>query len=348
MFSLLILGTEDDPHVSYVKEKLLKLNHEVCVLDHNKPTDFHIHQESNGKITFKINGYTWDQDYKEFIIWNRQKLWWGSPFFFGKDYEHQADYNSSEELRTSLYLGGEWRGLYHAVLSIFEGQVVNNPVNAWRSNKLFQQGLASSVGFKVADSILTNQKDKILSFARNHDPVIMKSFSGTRLRPKKEENQVPYTMMTMDVSRNEIEQASSEQFLSGPCFIQRKIAKSYELRVVMVGEDTFPFKINSQEYQHTKTDWRHGNLNIPFIYTILPDEIVSKAKAFMKSVGLVTGSIDLIVDEDGVYWFLEVNPTGAWAWLDHVIDGKISDAFSAYFIHCIERLNSSIRKKVCL
>ena len=50
-------------------------------------------------------------------------------------------------------------------------------------------------------------------------------------------------------------------------------------------------------------------------------------KRFMRLSGLVYGCMDLIIDGHGNTWFLECNQNGAWAWLDDLANGKISEAF---------------------
>jgi len=42
---------------------------------------------------------------------------------------------------------------------------------------------------------------------------------------------------------------------------------------------------------------------------------------------LVSGAFDFIVSRDGDWFFLEVNPTGEWAWLEEFLGLPIRDAF---------------------
>ncbi|MGF1457140.1 MAG: hypothetical protein ACFB6R_17410 [Alphaproteobacteria bacterium] len=49
---------------------------------------------------------------------------------------------------------------------------------------------------------------------------------------------------------------------------------------------------------------------------------------FLKLGGLHFGSFDLVVDPEGVYWFLACNTQGQWFWLDETIDYVISEAFA--------------------
>ena len=51
----------------------------------------------------------------------------------------------------------------------------------------------------------------------------------------------------------------------------------------------------------------------------------------MELTGLFTGSLDLIVDPDGHWRFLECNEDGQWSWLDSIVDGEISRSFACEF-----------------
>lgn len=71
--------------------------------------------------------------------------------------------------------------------------------------------------------------------------------------------------------------------------------------------------ILSQDSVYTETDFRKPILNnslnrkLPYV---LPKSIEDKITLLMDKLLLNTGSIDLIVDSENEYYFLEVNPVG--------------------------------------
>lgn len=332
MISLLVLGTRDDFHVDVVASKVAGLGHLVCVADHNHPPAFLIAQEPCGTVRFRYGEHAWTSERRDFVVWNRSKLWWGSPVFFGRSFADQPRYDEGDTLRSLLYLAEEWQGVYRVLMSFFAEQTVNRPQSVFLGNKLLQQRAATGCGFRIAPSISTNDKDRILAFIDENGEVVMKSLADAKLIPRSEMGEVvPTDVMTMDVDRAAVEEAGETEFRAGPNFFQRKIAKDHELRVVVVDDEIFAFAIPSQDYEHTSTDWRYGNHILAFTPCTLPDDVARGVRTLMAALGLAMGSVDFIVDGAGDYWFLEVNPEGAWGWLDPVVSGGISDAVAQLF-----------------
>jgi hypothetical protein len=101
-----------------------------------------------------------------------------------------------------------------------------------------------------------------------------------------------------------------------PGIFQERIDKSYELRITVIGARTFAVKIDSQALAETQLDWRHAQHDVAYEPVTLPREIATKITAFMEHLGLVYGAFDFIVTPDSRYVFLEVNPGGAYMWVE--------------------------------
>ncbi|WP_329091666.1 hypothetical protein [Streptosporangium sp. NBC_01469] len=48
----------------------------------------------------------------------------------------------------------------------------------------------------------------------------------------------------------------------------------------------------------------------------------------MRDLGLRFGALNFVVDHEGRYWFLEVNPCGQWDWNQAATGLPISDAIA--------------------
>lgn len=106
-----------------------------------------------------------------------------------------------------------------------------------------------------------------------------------------------------------------------PVYIQEYIKKSFEVRITVVDDDFFAVKIVSDNM----IDWRAGNNNQYEIIDI-PIEIKKCIKMMMKDFQLRFGAIDYIVDVDGKWYFLEINPNGQRQWLECILGLSISDS----------------------
>jgi len=78
-------------------------------------------------------------------------------------------------------------------------------------------------------------------------------------------------------------------------------------------------------------DWRLGHYEGEL--SIQPDENFSQETAqkcieHAKRLGLTFSAIDFVVDNKGVYWFLENNPNGQWAFVEQETGQQIGKAIA--------------------
>jgi glutathione synthase/RimK-type ligase-like ATP-grasp enzyme len=208
----------------------------------------------------------------------------------------------------------EVRWLTRAYKSFFENLWLQFPKSHWVSlpskiyqaeNKLYQLQLAKSIGFTIPQTLITNNILKLESFiAKHNEEVIIKPLSDGHY-----EDQLIFTnKLRPDHIKN------LKEFDIFPVIFQENILKEYELRVTIVGHYVFAARINSQDSNESKIDWRKGDNKFK-PYT-LPENIANKCKKLVNDLGLEFGAIDLIKSISGEYYFLEINPNGQWAWIE--------------------------------
>jgi len=97
-----------------------------------------------------------------------------------------------------------------------------------------------------------------------------------------------------------------------PSLFQKNINKDFEIRTVYLEGNFYSMAIFSQANEKTKIDFRYYNTKQPNRVSAfnLPKEIECKLNDLMKDLNLNFGSLDLIVDNKGDYYFLEINPVG--------------------------------------
>ena len=182
--------------------------------------------------------------------------------------------------------------VHHLLMSWAEhtaATVVNRPsAEATNQSKLFQAMAIRQCGFKVPESLVSNDAEEIERFAVVHERVIYKSMSSVRSVVEELNVQSLRALGAM-----------------GPALFQQRIA-GRNVRVHVVGDETVACAIESDA-----TDYRYGKARMtPYALT---DEVASQCVNVTRRFGMVLSGIDLIATADGEYYCLEVNPSPAFS-----------------------------------
>jgi len=193
-------------------------------------------------------------------------------------------------------------------------------------DKLTQLEIANSLGLITLPYILCTQKENLQQFLDNNDIVICKSL-GTTVSVN--ENGESKTTFTNTITRNNINTLPNHFGLS---FFQQFCDKSFDVKVVVLGEKFFPIGINSQENVKTKVDFRRYDWDNPNrLFSIrLPPDISSGIIKLMKSLNLKYGVVDFVVSKKNEYYFLEVNPIGQFSYLSSYSSFNIEKEFAVF------------------
>lgn len=90
----------------------------------------------------------------------------------------------------------------------------------------------------------------------------------------------------------------------------------------MVGSRVFSTRIGLSE---TTLDWRTAKTGVSFNSCDLPVDVRNRCQQYVARSGLSFGAIDL-VESNGNFYFLEINPNGEWGWLERPHGMPISSA----------------------
>lgn len=179
--------------------------------------------------------------------------------------------------------------------------------------KLLQLRLATSLGFAVPNTLVTNSPESAREFLGSNPSVIYKPMRRGRITTELG-NRIIFTNLVSGEARARLDSISF-----APCLLQEYVPKAFEVRVTVIGKLCFAVAIHSQDGADTKIDWRRGEPRTlrHEIYG-LPDAIRDRCVKLVEMLGLSFGAIDLIVRPDGAHVFLEINPNGQWAWLEQL------------------------------
>lgn len=210
-----------------------------------------------------------------------------------------------------------------------------NPLNAVSKlrSKINELTLAIGSGLRIPATLVSNDSQVIREFFENHEHVVMKHSSQMHWETPNGSVNFPYT------SKVEQEHLKNPaQIQSCPTIFQVMIQKKFELRIVFMGDTIFPVKIDSQRDQPS-LDWRKDYNSLPPCEVFeLPAQELNLIKQFIKNSGLIYGSIDIVVDKNDRYFFLEVNETGQFLWIEDILpELPLLDCFANLLISRDER-----------
>lgn len=222
---------------------------------------------------------------------------------------------SDEDEAIERYVRREWELVLRALAACSSaGKWINHPPRAdWlEANKLAQAKLAVEAGFDVPPTLVSNDPDRILAFARQHGTVAVKSQGGAwRARP---EGPVEFaytqccTYAELDASRDALSRA--------PVVVQPYLDKADELRVTVVDTTVFACRIDSQASERTRLDWRRDVDAAPHHLVDMQPLDEARVLALARAAGLRYAAIDLLRARDGRTYFLDLNPQGQFGWIE--------------------------------
>ena len=205
----------------------------------------------------------------------------------------------------------EWSSLLDSIYALLDGKWLNSPRAILHAeNKLLQLQVAAEIGLLIPETLVTNNAGAIELFSSGRQ-VVGKPLRSGILEDAGQEKLIFTTRMPLLTDKDK---AALE---AAPIIFQSEIVKSYDIRATVVGRRVFAVRIYSQSTEETSADWRRGvGLELRHEIHRLPAEVESMCVAVVRRLDLRFGALDLILDRDDRYWFLEANPNGQWAWIE--------------------------------
>ncbi|HJT53908.1 MAG TPA: hypothetical protein VJ848_08670 [Candidatus Angelobacter sp.] len=211
---------------------------------------------------------------------------------------------------------GEYRWFSWSVMYLFEalGIRVINPYSASRAinNKSLQLVLAKAAGMNIPETIMSNSPAAVRTFLEQRQGVrtICKAFFPHVWQ--KNNGGIAVTE-TFEIKLDQL--PSDEVLTYAPAIYQEMVVKTFDVRTVLLGKTVYSYSLHNPK---GALDWRQdcgqGLVEVRYIDT--PPEVEKAILAFAKEAGITFGSIDFAIDDEGRWWFLEINEEGQFLWLD--------------------------------
>lgn len=173
-------------------------------------------------------------------------------------------------------------------------------------NKLVVLTKARKYALETPSSFINQSKVELVETCENNGDLITKALSDGIY--KFGNGKAHYTY-TEKIDSDCVQNLPATYF---PSLFQLQVNKKYEVRSFYLNGEFYSMAIFSQNNSKTKVDFRKydgikPNRCVPYL---LPQEIEEKLSKLINDLGLNTGSIDIIVDENDNFIFLEINPVG--------------------------------------
>ena len=197
---------------------------------------------------------------------------------------------------------------------------VNDPWAAARADvKTAQLRAAARAGLRVPRTLISDDATAIRAFVDEIGcGVVYKSLGDPLVW---ETNGHAGFLYTTEVTAAAL--ADLEDRTPVPGIYQERLVPLVEHRITVVGDDVFAASVRVDA---EAVDWRRRLVDgVAFESVDLDAELESAVRDTVAALGLRFAAVDLLESADAV-WFLEVNPSGAYGWLERMLDLPITDA----------------------
>lgn len=183
---------------------------------------------------------------------------------------------------------------------------VNDPASELIAvHKVYQLRAAQDVALRVPGTLVTNDPARAHAFIDQLGPerTVYKTFSATTEEWRE----------TRTLRPDEVDLLDSVRY--APVIFQEYIPADIDLRVTIIGDETFAAAIHSQGTGYD-VDYRMGLGRARVEPVDLPQVVEQALQGLMRQLGLVYGAIDMRRTPDGSYVFLEINPSGEFLFIE--------------------------------
>ncbi|MBI4539868.1 MAG: glutathione synthase [Gemmatimonadetes bacterium] len=198
-------------------------------------------------------------------------------------------------------------------LEVTPARVVNRTAPMGSNvSKPYQSQLIQRHGFRVPETLVTNDPEAVMLFRRHHGRVVYKSISSFR-------------SVVQELGEPDLERLDRIRWC--PVLFQRRV-EGVDVRVHTVGERAIGTKVES-----AATDYRYASRQgdaTTLTEFELPDDLAERCVCLARSLGLDFAGIDLRMDPDGEVYCFEVNPSPAFSYYESNTGQPIARAVAEY------------------
>jgi glutathione synthase/RimK-type ligase-like ATP-grasp enzyme len=223
----------------------------------------------------------------------------------------------------NVFVAGELRHL--ALGLVFNPRVTwVNPIDkvSVAELKLYQLRIAQELGFRVPRTVISSDAETLRTFAAGNEygTICKPIFHGMFV----DESSI-YSVLTRRITPDSID---ADSVKACPVLLQEEIKRESDVRATFIGPHCFVADIKGDP---SLVDWRDPDVRVSYVIGSLGEEVEGMCRAMLGRLGLIYGAFDFVRTPEGDLVFLEVNPTGEWAWLEDRLGFPMREAFIQLF-----------------
>lgn len=178
--------------------------------------------------------------------------------------------------------------------------------------KIEQLHACRELGIKFPETLISSDPDEIRAFVHRHRVVAVKPIDVHTWKLPDGGSLMTYTNT---ITAADIDGMSDASLMACPVIYQRCIQKVHDVRVVAVGDKVFACRLDSPS---GTTDFRpfQGTDDLRFSRMETPEPLARAMLSLTDYFSLQLASSDFVVDEAGEFYFLDLNPGGAYLFVE--------------------------------
>ena len=315
MKKILIITNESDPLQNEIFHKYLSKDYQFII--------FNIDLVQQNILT--VSEYYFELNGLKIEISSINLIWYRRFTFLESDSILKSLINAQQlEINTALFMYTEYKQLLLGLLHLLKNIPTINGIDLFYSGNYKVSNFSKAVefGFNIPSSIVSNDISKIKEFGNTHTwNIILKTFFTVTYQKDDIEFYVPVKKINYIDIHN-----SQESIKTFPIYLQQYIEKEYELRIVVIGKEIFPFAIYSQDEESAKIDFRINDLSkLKHELVEIPNSLTNSILKYIDFYKIDIGSFDIVYTPDNIYYFLECNLDGEWFWLEQITGINLTD-----------------------
>jgi len=292
---ILLLASRYDMACDYIVSQLIKLGTTYLRLNSE---DLHLYKLNLKPVESELHGFTSEFSFHIF----RNQL--NSVFFRRPVYFRDSGINRTDYQKFSII---HWGAFIRNLMVFDKCKWINHPQSTYLAeHKAFQLLLASRVGFKIPKTVICNNVDYLRDMCFTGHEYAIKGVDTILIQNSLNET-FGYTTILP------IQKLNYSNMKNAPVVVQEPFHNKLDIRVTIIGDKYFAAAITANS-KPINGDWRLQKNNAKFDSLELPSQIGKLCITLTQKLGLRYSAIDLVQHENQ-YYFLEINPTGEWAWL---------------------------------